>query len=317
MDYTIDTADISGSVMVEPIEKFVNPDGFECESSNGGESDFNASNTDSIDTFGDDIEVVNDTVAVGAIEEDSGSTGTGGDQGDNSASSAGAAYVFTRSDSTWSQSAYFKASNTDGNDRFGAVSLDGETVVVGSGGEASSATVIGGNQSDNSADDAGAVDVFERSATDSAIAPNLLEGNWTGPDLSGEGIFVDYGPSLNAMFIAWFSFKLDPVPLADPPPMDLPGSGQRWLTALLEPNGNVWSGPLLSRQGGGFGLPETEFEVNPQVGEITMEFVACDIAQVDYTIDTADISGSVMVEPIEKFVNPDGFECESSNDGSE
>jgi len=38
---------------------------------------------------------------------------------DNSASNSEAAYVFTRSGTTWSQQAYLKASNTDAGDLFG------------------------------------------------------------------------------------------------------------------------------------------------------------------------------------------------------
>ena len=43
--------------------------------------------------------------------------GTG--EADNSASQAGAAYIFTRSGTAWSQQAYLKASNTDAKDYFG------------------------------------------------------------------------------------------------------------------------------------------------------------------------------------------------------
>ena len=46
--------------------------------------------------------------------------------------SAGAAYVFVRNGTTWSQQAYLKASNTDANDQFGySVAVSGDTVVVG------------------------------------------------------------------------------------------------------------------------------------------------------------------------------------------
>ena len=44
---------------------------------------------------------------------------------------SGAAYVFTRSGTTWSQQAYLKASNTDAYDWFGySVAVSGDTVVV-------------------------------------------------------------------------------------------------------------------------------------------------------------------------------------------
>ena len=51
---------------------------------------------------------------------------------DNSASGSGAAYVFTRSGTTWAQQAYLKASNAEAGDLFGSsVSVSGDTIVVG------------------------------------------------------------------------------------------------------------------------------------------------------------------------------------------
>ncbi len=89
-----------------------------------------------------------------------------GNQSDNSASASGAAYVFVRSGTTWSQQAYLKASNTGADDCFGcSVAVSGDTVVVGAYGEDSSATGVNGNQTDNSAASAGAAYVFVRSGT--------------------------------------------------------------------------------------------------------------------------------------------------------
>ena len=132
---------------------------------------------------------------------------------------------------------------------------------------------------------------------------------WNNPDQSGEGILLDYGPSLDLLFGAWFTSTLEPV---EPPetPQGIGGPGQRWLTMLLEVDGNVATGTLQARQGGAFGSPETDVEINPTVGEITIELLACDLAQVDYTIDSAGISGSFDMEPLEKTVNPDGFTCQ-------
>lgn len=122
-----------------------------------------ASNSDSGDFFGLSVAASGDTVVVGALGEDSNATGINGDQADNSAESAGAAYVFVRSGNTWSQQAYLKASITDVNDQFGfSVAVSGDTVVVGAVGEDSSATGINGDQTDNAADFAGAAYVFVR-----------------------------------------------------------------------------------------------------------------------------------------------------------
>ena len=53
-----------------------------------------ASNTGSGDQFGWSVALDGDTLAVGAIREESAATGVSGDQDDNSADRAGAVYVF-------------------------------------------------------------------------------------------------------------------------------------------------------------------------------------------------------------------------------
>ncbi|WP_428253101.1 FG-GAP repeat protein, partial [Gynuella sp.] len=109
------------------------------------------------------------TLAAGAMLESSNATGIDGDETNTSASTSGAVYIFTRNTDTWNQQAYVKASNTGENDLFGSsVSLnqDGSTLVVGATREDSSASGINGDQSDNSAQDSGAVYVFVRDDTD-------------------------------------------------------------------------------------------------------------------------------------------------------
>jgi len=125
-----------------------------------------ASNTGGGDRFGTSIGVSGDTVVVGAYEEDSNATGVNGSQADNSATNSGAAYVFVRSGSVWTQQAYLKASNTGADDDFGsAVAVSGDTVVVGALQEASNATGVNGNQADNSASASGAAYVYTGFAT--------------------------------------------------------------------------------------------------------------------------------------------------------
>ncbi len=128
------------------------------------------SNTQSSDKFGSALALSGDgnTLAVGATLEDSNARGINGNQADNSAEGAGAAYVFVRSGSTWSQQAYVKASNAGAGDQFGwsvALSNDGRTLAVGAQTEGSAATGVDGNQADDSAGDAGAVYVFTRDGT--------------------------------------------------------------------------------------------------------------------------------------------------------
>jgi hypothetical protein len=126
-----------------------------------------ASNTGAGDSFGTSVALSADgtTLAVGAATEDSAATGIDGDQANNAAIAAGAAYVFTRADATWRQQAYVKASNTSRTDNFGqsvALSGDGSILAVGAYGEDSAATGIGGSQSNHSLLEAGAAYVFAR-----------------------------------------------------------------------------------------------------------------------------------------------------------
>jgi hypothetical protein len=125
-----------------------------------------ASNTDAGDTFGWSVSLEGDMLAVGATHEQSASSGIDGSQSDNSMVKAGAVYIFTRDGAgLWSQQAYIKASNPGLDDAFGhSVSLSGDTLAVGAYQEASTATGIDGNQSNNSAADAGAAYVFVNNA---------------------------------------------------------------------------------------------------------------------------------------------------------
>jgi hypothetical protein len=111
-----------------------------------------ASNTGEGDRFGWRVALSGDTLAVGALSEDSAAIGIDEDQADDSASNAGAVYVFTRSGTAWSQQAYVKASNTDAGDVFGvSVALSGDTLAVGATGESSIATGVGGTETSNRA----------------------------------------------------------------------------------------------------------------------------------------------------------------------
>lgn len=118
------------------------------------------------DAFGYTVALSSDgaTLAVGAPGESSSATGVNGNQAGNAAPAAGAAYVFARVGTSWSQQAYIKASNPAENDRFAQVALsaDGATLAVGAPYEDSGATGIDGNQADDSLIDAGAVYRFKR-----------------------------------------------------------------------------------------------------------------------------------------------------------
>jgi hypothetical protein len=122
--------------------------------------------------FGHAVSASDDTVVIGALGEGSGS---------------GAAYVFVRNGTNWSQQGYLRASNMDARDQFGwSVALSGETVAVGAPFEDSNATGVNGNQTDNSGYESGAGYVFVREGTNWSQQAYLKASNTGGAPLPNE-----------------------------------------------------------------------------------------------------------------------------------
>ena len=124
-----------------------------------------ASNARAADRFGHQLTLSGDgsTLAVGAYLEDGASRGFNGDQASAGVSASGAAYVFNRTGSTWSQRAYLKSPNADAGDGFGVgirLSRDGLSLAVAADFEDSAATGVQGSQTDNSTSNAGAVYLY-------------------------------------------------------------------------------------------------------------------------------------------------------------
>jgi hypothetical protein len=145
------------------------------------------------DQFGFSASLSDDgnTLAVGANAEDSGAKGMNGDQNDNSMQSAGAAYIFVRSGTTWTQQAYVKAPNTAPNVQFGysvALSADGNTFAVSSFDEGgSSRTVVNGPNGPFPAgrNGTGAIYVYTRSGSTWTLQSYLKASNAENGDSLG------------------------------------------------------------------------------------------------------------------------------------
>ncbi|MFN0206981.1 MAG: FG-GAP repeat protein [Planctomycetota bacterium] len=151
-----------------------------------------ASNTGVGDAFGDRVAISGDTIVVAAFEEDSGSTGVNGNEGNDSAGNSGAAYVFVRSGSTWTQQAYLKASNTGAGDLFGdSVAISNDTIVLGAPQEASSSVGVDGDGSDNGAASSGAAYVFLRTGTTWTQQAYLKASNTGDGDQFGNSVTVE------------------------------------------------------------------------------------------------------------------------------
>ena len=133
-----------------------------------------ASDAQAGDFFGHATALSSDgnTAIIGAVSEDTGGAG------------AGAAYIFTRSGTTWSQEAKIQASDAQAGDSFGiavAISDDGNTVIVGAYEEDAGA---GGST------DSGAAYVFTRSGTTWSQEAKLMSSDIQAGDYFGSSVAI-------------------------------------------------------------------------------------------------------------------------------
>jgi hypothetical protein len=143
--------------------------------------------------FGEQVRLSHDgrVLAVAASGDSSGARGIDGDQADTSAPASGAVHVFEKRGEQWVQQAYLKSSNAERFDFFGsgiALSADGTTLAAMASLEASNATGIDGDQSNNTRVDSGAVYVFRNTARGWVQQAYVKAGPAVTKDRVAEGI---------------------------------------------------------------------------------------------------------------------------------
>jgi trimeric autotransporter adhesin len=124
-----------------------------------------SSNPDIDDFFGSTLSLSADgqTLAVGAEGESSAADGVNADQNDDSAESAGAAYVFRRISGAWSQDAYIKAAHSERGDLFGgsvSLSANGASLAIAARSEDGGSSGVDGNPDNKSAINSGSAYLF-------------------------------------------------------------------------------------------------------------------------------------------------------------
>ncbi|MZI94809.1 hypothetical protein F9817_16655 [Vibrio sp. CAIM 722] len=162
-----------------------------------------ASNTGAGGYFGYSVSLSGDgnTLAVGASREDNGATGVITDDSEttdsSTASESGAVYLFNQDGSSWSQTAYIKASNTGAGDYFGvkvALNSDGSTLAVAATNEDNGATgvITDGSETTDSgtATDSGAVYLFTEEDNAWSQIAYIKASNTGEEDGFGSGIAI-------------------------------------------------------------------------------------------------------------------------------
>jgi hypothetical protein len=212
------------------------------------------------DSFGISVSISGDTLVVGADAEASNAVGVNGNQNDNSILSAGAAYVFVRSDGVWKQQAYLKASNTNqlttnySGDGFGSsIAISGNTVVIGAPDESSNATGVNGDQNDNSASGSGAVYVFVRNGNIWSQQAYLKASNTDAFDHFGRSVSI----SENTLVVSAPREDSDATGVnGDENDNSATNSGAAYVFVRI---GNTWSQQAYLKSSNTFGLKK----VNP------------------------------------------------------
>ena len=131
------------------------------------------------DRFGYSVAIVGDYAIVGAYFDD------------DAGNSSGAAYIFTRSGTSWSQQAKIVASDAGVDDYFGiSVAISGDYAVVGAGGD------------DDGGTDSGAAYIFTRSGTSwsqqaKIVADDAAASDWFGYSVAIDGDYAVVGAYLD------------------------------------------------------------------------------------------------------------------------
>ena len=200
------------------------------------------------DQFGFSLALSGDgnTLAVGAITEDSAAQQINGNEKDDSAQSAGAVYVFARTGTTWRQQAYVKAATQAAGDLMGfsvALSSDGNTLAAAAFNENGSGRGINPPH-DNKFGGSGALYVFTRQ-NGSWSQQAYIKGSRSEPS-DGFGFATSISADGNTIVVgagdeACLTPGIDPPGCADDAP---PGRGANiWVGAVyvFVRNGTTWS----------------------------------------------------------------------------
>ncbi|MDT8438868.1 MAG: ethylbenzene dehydrogenase-related protein [Wenzhouxiangellaceae bacterium] len=158
--------------------------------------------------------------------------------------------------------------------------------------------------------DGGAIDALQADAFQ--IDYPLVQGQWVqvveGED-NRQGITFDFIETSNLLFAAWYTYGTD---AAEPAFETVGAADNRWLTGQLDigSNSNTASGPLFATSGGAFAQTATGAEASVQAGDLSVTFIDCDRAIVDYQLADGGPAGQFEIIPLEKRVNPSEFSCD-------
>jgi formylglycine-generating enzyme required for sulfatase activity len=130
---------------------------------------------------------------------------------------------------------------------------------------------------------------------------------WYNPGTNGQGFLMTVFPSINQMFVAWFTFD------TERPPADISAilgePGHRWLTAQGTYSGDTADLTIYVTEGGVFDSAEPA-ATNDGIGDgsMTIQFADCTEGLITYEIPSANAAGEI---PIQRITNDNVALCET------
>lgn len=130
--------------------------------------------------------------------------------------------------------------------------------------------------------------------SDFLINPGLNDA-WYNPATNGQGFFIVVFPSIELMFVTWFTFDTERPD--DSVTANLGEPGHRWLTAQGNYSGNQAVLDIYVSEGGIFdsGTPDPE---NRKDGTMIVEFSDCGAGTISYDIPSIERQGDIPIQRV-------------------
>lgn len=137
-----------------------------------------------------------------------------------------------------------------------------------------------------------------------------LNDAWYNTETAGQGFLLTVWPTIQQMFLAWFTFD------AERPPEDAAAvigePGHRWLTAQGPYLGDTANLTIYVTEGGVLDSPEPVPSTDPGGdGSMVVEFASCSEGLVTYFIESSGQAGTI---PIQRIVPDNVAACEQDGE---
>jgi hypothetical protein len=138
-------------------------------------------------------------------------------------------------------------------------------------------------------------------ATEISLTQLGIGGAWYTPQLSGQGLFIEYFPANNVIFAPWFTFTDNDAEGSRASPNSSSVANLRWytLTGVLSPGAREAKLEIRRNIAGVFdGLPTTASSV---VGQATLRAQDCNLATLEYEFNPTEAKGKYGVLPLTRL----------------